>query len=150
MATKKTATADSGNVRWTPEMLAYLAEHLSVPRTPLVEGFRKKFPDFPGSDQSIVGRRYRLLQDGSRAHPEIGLTAINARIAELEDELADLVDKRAKIEAGAEAADEPKTQNLMEALKDATYREVQQAAKDAGVSAKGSRDDLLARIAEVA
>ena len=143
-ATKKTAKTDRKTVSWTPEMLAHLANNPSVPRTPLVEGFRKKFPDFAGSDQSIVGRRYRLLQDGSKAHPEIGLTAINARIAELEDELADLMDKRAKMEA----SDEPKTQDLMEALKEATYREVQQAAKDAGVSAKGSRNELLERIAE--
>lgn len=80
---------------------------------------------------------------GRRLTPRSGLTAINIRISELEAELADLLEKRTRMEVGVT---EPKPQSLMEALKEATYREVQQAAKDAGVSAKGSRDQVVARI----
>ena len=143
MATKKN-TNESGNVKWTPEMLSYLAEHPTTPRTPLIEGFRAKFEDFTGSDQSVVGRRYRLLQDGSKAHPEIGLTALNVRIAELEDELADLKAKRDRMEAAADesTSDVPSVEEITALPMD----EVRSLADRFGVKKSGGKQAIAERI----
>jgi hypothetical protein len=51
--------------KWTPERIAFLKAHPTEPRTELIKAFRARFKGFQGSDTSIVGRRYGILNHGT-------------------------------------------------------------------------------------
>lgn len=84
---KKAAVSDRKTHSWSESELRYIAERPSMPRAELIEGFRKEFPGFTGSDTAITGRRFRILRDGSSKHPELGGTALAARVEQLKHEL---------------------------------------------------------------
>lgn len=82
--------------RWSTEELEFLLEHASDSGPDLVAAFRKKFPKFEGSDQSILGRRYTLLHKATDI--ETRKRALEHRIEgtkeilrSLEEEYAELI-----------------------------------------------------------
>ncbi len=142
MAKGTTPASDRSTHRWTPQELSWIAERPTMPRTEFLEQFAKAFPETAAkvSSQAPIGRRYRLLKDGSKAHPEIGLSAINARIAELEDELADLMDRRSRMESAT--PDIPSVEEIT-AL---PMNEVRALADRVGVKKSGGKQAIAERI----
>lgn len=148
--TKKNTTATTQSQHsWTAAQLAYLADNASTPRTPLVEGFRKAFPDFAASDQSIVGRRYTLIHKGSSKNPALNVQAIQSRIEDTEASLATL---KEQLKAAQKVANEvtkddaPSTEDLV-ALSMADLRKV---AAEYNVSKGGSKQAIADRIVAAA
>lgn len=94
MAKQKDTQAEAAEttrktVRWTGEMRQFVLERPTLGRTELVAEFRAAYPDFPGSDQAVVGQRYRLLH-GKNTKPETRRAGLEARIRAAREELAAL------------------------------------------------------------
>jgi len=147
MSTKqKEATSDRSNVKWTDEMRQVLLDNPSIPRSEMVAIFRERFPKFEGSDQSILGARYRLLH-AENVRPDLRKKGILARLEAARAEVATLEAELAAFDAG-QNGDEESVEQFLQALSEKSHREVQAAAKERGVKASGSTDQILARIRE--
>jgi len=90
-------TGSGTNWSWSNSERKYLLDHAGDSGKDLVAGFRKRFPKFTGSDTSIKGRRYTILnRSGS---PEQRVAALEAkligaqeRVETIEAELAEARD----------------------------------------------------------
>ena len=140
MSTTKDTT-DRKVHAWTEEQLQYLAERPSMPRSELFAGFRKKFPEATMTDNAIQGRRYRLKQDGSTKYPEIGGTALVARVEDARKALEDA--ERALAEHEAKTGDSTPT---VEEITSLPIDEVRSLAERFGVSKGGSKKAIAERI----
>ncbi len=133
---------------WTEDQIAFLADHATERRTELVAAFRAKFKKFEGSDQSVIGKRYNLVNRPSKKSPGLAQAATEARIAKLE---AQLEQARADLEAMTTGTywdkGETHTKDSLTALSMAGLRA---AAKEAGVKANGSKADIAERIVAAA
>lgn len=141
MATKTTTRKTHA---WTPEQMTFLADRPTMNRDELEKAFRKAFPKFTGSQQALVGKRYTLLHKGSAKHPDVSRRSLEARIAEVREELATL-------EARLDAMNDPDAdfRARIAELNEMTLTDLRAAAKAAGVKANGSRNDIAARILAV-
>ena len=64
--------------KWQPDQLDFLRANASLSGKDLVAAFRKAFPSFKGSDQSVKGRRYTILNRTQT--PEDLVAALEARL----------------------------------------------------------------------
>jgi len=76
-------------------MKAFLVKHATDSRSELLPAFRKAFPSFKGSDQSVLGARYHLTTGTSKG--------LDAKITALESKLDALRAQRDAAEAKAAA-----------------------------------------------
>ena len=128
--------------KWSEDQLAHLAENPSAPRSVLVAGF----PDFAGSDQSIVGRRFGLVNQGSKRNPALNVAAIEVRIAECEQDLASLKEQLKKAKRIAARAGKGAPKVMVETLVAITITDLRAAAEMAGFKANGSKEAIAKRI----
>lgn len=123
--------------QWSDAELRFLAEHATDQQGDLVERFRKAFPKFSGSDQSIIGRRYQLIRGYQRA-PEYTVRALDAVVQELREQLDELEGRRDEFAARAVSHND--------AMLELSLKELAAKAKEAGVAGYGSKRDIVERL----
>ena len=149
MTKKNTAKAETtrSTHKWTREQMEFLVARPTMGRTELEAEFRAAFPKFDGSQQSIIGKRYTLLNrpSATKANPALAQQALETRIAQLEHELAQA---RADLEAThtgeywGEASDVPSIEEITSMPMD----EVRSLADRLGIKKSGGKQAIAERI----
>lgn len=145
-ASDTTTTTSRTTHKWSERELSFAATHTGQ-RSELVNDFRSEFPKFPASDQSIVGRRYRLQRSGHKLVPGISVVAIEARIATIEATLADANADLANAIVAAKEALKVEAEKAPVDYAGMTFAELKVLADEAGVKKSGGKDAIIARLA---